>query len=151
MPWLEYVVTVTGPSVDFFLKFLGARLTVERLEIKKKVYRQTSYCDYGICTGPYTTNRPGWPKLVRFKYDWHTLRGSLDFCQTEPEFHTMDMLWEKFRWILPLYMTPINFQSKASVVCSVTTAPFFYFCLKKLNVFSQHIGRKINEYLNSTE
>ena len=33
MPWLEYVVTVTGPSVDFFFKFLGARLTVKRLEI----------------------------------------------------------------------------------------------------------------------
>ena len=36
MPWLEYVVTVTGPSVDFLKNFLGARLTVERLEIKKK-------------------------------------------------------------------------------------------------------------------
>ena len=33
MPWLEYVVTVTGLSVDFLKKFLGARLTVERLEI----------------------------------------------------------------------------------------------------------------------
>ena len=36
MPLLVYVVAVTGPSVDFFFKFLGARLTVERLEIKKK-------------------------------------------------------------------------------------------------------------------
>ena len=27
--------------------------------------------------------------------------------------HTMDMLWEKFQWILPLYMKPISFQSKA--------------------------------------
>ena len=41
--------------------------------------------------------------------------------------HTMDMLWEKFHWILPLYMKPINFQSKASVVCSVTTALFIDF------------------------
>ena len=65
--------------------------------------------------------------------------------------HTMDMLWEKFHWILPLYMKPINFQSKASVVCSVTTALFIDFCLKKLNVFSQHIGTKTNEYLDSTE
>ena len=55
------------------------------------------------------------------------------------------MLWEKFQWILPLYMKPINFQSKASVVCSVTTALFIDFCLKKLNVFSQHIGTKTNE------
>ena len=48
-------------------------------------------------------------------------------------------------------MKPINFQSKTSVVCSVTTAVFIDFCLKKLNVFSQHIGHKINEYLNSAE
>ena len=48
-------------------------------------------------------------------------------------------------------MKPINFQSKASVVCSVTTALFIDFCVKKLNVFSQHIGTKTNEYLNSTE
>ena len=63
----------------------------------------------------------------------------------------MDMLWEKFQWILPLYMKPISFQSNASVVCSVTAAVFIDFCLKKLNVFSQHIGQKTNEYLNSTE
>ena len=56
-------------------------------------------------------------------------------------FHTMDMLWEKCQWILPLYMKPIIFQSKASVVCSITTAIFIDFCLKKLNVFSQHIGK----------
>ena len=48
-------------------------------------------------------------------------------------------------------MKPINFQSKALVVCSVTTALFIDFYLKKLNVFSQHIGKKTNEYLNSTE
>ena len=58
----------------------------------------------------------------------------------------MDTLWEKFQWILP-----ISFQSKASVVCSVTAAVFIDFCLKKLNVFSQHLGKKTNEYLNSTE
>ena len=52
------------------------------------------------------------------------------------------MLWEKFQWILPLYMKPISFQSKASVVCSVTAAVFVDFCLNKLNVFSQHIGKK---------
>ena len=56
--------------------------------------------------------------------------------------HTMDMLWQKFQWTLPLYMKPISFQSKASVVCSVTAAVFIDFCLKKLNVFSQHIGQK---------
>ena len=66
--------------------------------------------------------------------------------------HTRDLLWEKFQWILPLYMKPISFQSKASVVCSVTTAIFIVFCMKKLNVFSQHIGKKkTNEYLNSAE
>ena len=48
-------------------------------------------------------------------------------------------------------MKPIKFQSKASVVCSVTAAVFIDFCLKKLNVFSQHIGQKTNEYLNSAE
>ena len=65
--------------------------------------------------------------------------------------HTMDLLWEKFQWILPLYVKPISFQWKASVVCSVTAAIFIDFCLKKLNVFSQHIGQKTNEYLNSAE
>ena len=63
----------------------------------------------------------------------------------------MDMLWEKLQWILPLYMKPISLQSKASVVCSVTAAVFIDFCLKKLNVFSKHIGQKTNEYMNSTE
>ena len=48
-------------------------------------------------------------------------------------------------------MKPISFQSKASVVCSVTAAIFIDFCLKKLNVFSQHIGQKTNKYLNSAE
>ena len=63
----------------------------------------------------------------------------------------MDLLWEKFQWILPLYMKPISFQSKAAVVCSVTAALFIDFCLTKLNAFSQHIGQKANEYLNSAE
>ena len=54
----------------------------------------------------------------------------------------MDLLWEKFQWILPLYMKPISFQSKASVVCSVTEAISIDFCLKKLNVLSQHISKK---------
>ena len=61
------------------------------------------------------------------------------------------MLWEKFQWIVPLYMKPISFQSKTSVVCSVTATVFIDFCLKKLNVLSQHIGKKTNEYLNSSE
>ena len=63
----------------------------------------------------------------------------------------MYMLWEKFHWILPLYMKTITFQSEAPVVCSVTTALFIDFCLEKLSVFSQHIGTKTNEYLKSTE
>ena len=62
----------------------------------------------------------------------------------------MDMLWETSQWILPLYIKPISFQSKASVVCLVTAAVFIDF-LVKLDVFSQHIGQKTNEYLNSTE
>ena len=53
--------------------------------------------------------------------------------------HTMDLLWDKFHWILPLYMKPISFQSNTSVVYSVNTTIFIVFCLKKLNVFSQHI------------
>ena len=48
---------------------------------------------------------------------------------------------------LSLYMKPISFQSKASVVCSVTAAIFIGFCLKKVNVFSQHIGKK-NKQMN---
>ena len=44
-------------------------------------------------------------------------------------------------------MKPINFQSKASVVCSVTTAVVIDFYLKKINVFSQHIGQKMNIWI----
>ena len=58
-------------------------------------------------------------------------------------FHTMDMLWEKSQLILPLYMKPISFQSKASVICSVTTAVFIDFCLKKLNVFPNVLIKKL--------
>ena len=39
-------------------------------------------------------------------------------------------------------MNPISFQSTASDVCVVTTAVFIDFFLKKLNVFSKHIGKK---------
>ena len=65
--------------------------------------------------------------------------------------HTMNLLWDKSQLILPLYMKQISFQSKASVVCSVTAAIFINFCLKILNVFSQHFGQKTNEHLNSAE
>ena len=66
----------------------------------------------------------------------------LGYVHNKQLIHTMDMLWEKFQWILPLYRKPISFHSKVSVVCSVTAAVFIDFCLKKLNVFSQHIGKK---------
>ena len=69
----------------------------------------------------------------------------------QPQEYTMDLLWQKFQWILPFYMKPISFQSKASVVCSVTAAIIIDFYLKKLNMFSQHFGEKPNEYLNSAE
>ena len=65
-----------------------------------------------------------------------------DVDRNYDQLHTTDLLWDKFQWILPLYMKPISFLSKASVVCSVTAAIFIDFCLKKLNVFSQHIGQK---------
>ena len=54
----------------------------------------------------------------------------------------MDLLWEKFQWILPLYMKPISFQSKASVVCSVTAAIFIGFCLMKVNCFPNILVKK---------
>ena len=69
------------------------------------------------------------------------LRGTIRLTISDNT-HTMDMLWEKFQWILPLYMKPTSFQSKALVVCSVNAAVFIDFCLKKLNVFSQHICKK---------
>ena len=74
--------------------------------------------------------------------NWSTLSITIPCMTFGGAWHTMDMLWEMFQWIPPIYRKPISFQSKALVVCSVTTAMFFYFCLKKLNVFSQHIGKK---------
>ena len=103
---------------------------------------------------------PTKPKVCQTRpWSWHcTADGHIQFSLPLPEAtilniksHTMDLLWEKFQWILPLYMKPISFQSKASVVWSVTATIFIDFCLKKLNVFSQHIGQKTNEYLNSAE
>ena len=54
----------------------------------------------------------------------------------------MNMLWEKFQSILPLYRKPIRFQLKDSVVCSVTAAVFIDFCLNKLNVFPNILVKK---------
>ena len=65
-----------------------------------------------------------------------------------PGKHTMDLLWEKFQWILPLYMKPISFQSKASVVCSVTAAIFIDFWMKKLDVFPQNKSPGIEMLIN---
>ena len=65
----------------------------------------------------------------------HELDESEVVTSVTRQIHTMDMLWEKFQWILPLCMKPISFQSKASVVCSVTTAVFVDISLKKLNAF----------------
>ena len=70
---------------------------------------------------------------------------------TLDQHHTMDLLWEKFQRIIPLYMKPISFQSKASVVCPVTAVIFIDYCLKKLNVFPNIMVKKPYEYLNSAE
>ena len=49
---------------------------------------------------------------------WQDLGEDLVFMRKTENgyYHTMDLLWEKFQWILPLYKKPINFQSKASNV-----------------------------------
>ena len=93
---------------------------------------------------------PWWLHIFKiWVIDWiHILHILLS--DMTPTIHTMDMLWEKYQWILSPYMKPISFQSKASVVCSIITAVFIDICLKKLNVFSQYIGQKTNEYLNGT-
>ena len=68
-----------------------------------------------------------------------------------PLLYTMDMLWEKFQWILPLYMKPINFQAKASVVFSVTTAVLIDFWLERLCFPNISVKKRTNEYVNSAE
>ena len=52
------------------------------------------------------------------------------------------MLWEKFKWILPPYMKPISFQSKASVVCSVTVAVFIVFAWRNSMCFPNILVKK---------
>ena len=96
-----------------------------------------------------TTLAPAYLWLMNGRYAWlgSSWEKSMSMhdrflCAWDCFCHTMDLLWEKFQWILPLNMKPISFQSKGSVVCSVTAAIFIDFCLKKLNVFSQHIGKK---------
>ena len=108
---------------------------------------QKNHSASDLCGCPHQARRGGLADPRRCKQH-HTI--STNLSTAEP-MHTMDMLWKKLQWILALYMKPISFQSKASVVCSVTAAVFIDFCLKRLNVFSQHIGKKTNEYLNSIE
>ena len=84
-----------------------------------------------------------WSRSDSYQQYWNPRRCRIFIrCYPSRKPHTMDLLWEKFQWILPLYVKPISFQSKASVVCSVTAAIFIDFCLKKLNAFSQHFGQK---------
>ena len=66
-------------------------------------------------------------------------------------YHAMDMLWDKFKLILPLYMKPINFQSNASVGYSVTPSRIYWFLPEETKCVSQHIGKETNEYLNFAE
>ena len=63
----------------------------------------------------------------------------------------MDMLWDKLQWNPPLYMKPISFQSKASVVCSVTTAVFIEFAWRNEMCFLNILVKWIYEFLNSAE
>ena len=117
------------------------------IRVSQPVYHHSLY-------SPYFVKILQWKPLLHFYYMSLSLIISMFLiskCRHAPSIHTMDLLWEKFQWILPLYMKPISFQSKALVDCSVTEAIFIDFCLKKLNVFSQHIGQKTNEYLNSAE
>ena len=76
--------------------------------------------------------------------NYNRIRSNIASIYTDVQYQyqalTMDMLWEKFQWILPLGLKPISFQSKTSVICSFTTVVFIDFCLKKLDVFSQHFG-----------
>ena len=58
--------------------------------------------------------------------------------------HTLHMLWKKFQWSVPLYMKPISFQPNAPVTIAVSID----FCLKKLNVFPQHIIHKKKKKMN---
>ena len=103
-----------------------------------------------IANAPHRINQRDWVHyvpLTEVNYGREHLASRLVLCYVIGSYviwHTMDMLWDKLQWILPLYMKPISFQSKASFVCSVTAAVFIDFCLKKLNVFSQHIVKKNN-------
>ena len=95
-----------------------------------------------------------WPRLLLWQTEQSPFRSVAPpnaFWELKDLSHTMDLLWGKLQWIILLYMKPISFQSKAPVVCSITAAIVIDFCLKKLNVFSQHFGKKTKEYLNSAE
>ena len=100
-------------------------------ELREKIFIRENVFVYFVCNIPVIWSVP------------QCVNSSDAYMRQETKHHhTMDMLWEKFQWILPFYMKPISFQSKASVVCSVTAAVFIDFCLKKPKVFSQHIGEK---------
>ena len=60
----------------------------------------------------------------------------------------MVMLSEKFKWVLPLYMKPINCQSNAPVVCSTTTAISIDFAWRNQRCFPNLLvkNRWISEF-----
>ena len=154
MEWLNS----SPPSAAYMLQWIWTELVqimacrlfsaniFFRTPLKTWSCHNGSFAVTGYSTGCHSNNQ----QCCQWWQSWHhdNSQISASFRNTS---HTMDMLWEKFQWILPLYMKPISFQLKVSVVCSVTAAVYIDFCLKKLNVFSQHIGKKTNEYLNSTE
>ena len=82
--------------------------------------------------------------FMMIQWKKHCEKGVTDIGQMDKNFHSI--AWICYGRIFnEFYLSIWNqsvFQSKASAVCSVTTAVFIDFCLKKLYGFSQHIGKK---------
>ena len=59
--------------------------------------------------------------------------------------HTLDMLWEIFQSILPLYMKPITFQRKGFSCLVSHHSCIYWFLLGETKCVSPYIGRKNKE------
>ena len=65
--------------------------------------------------------------------------------------HVALMLWEKFQWILPLYMKSVSCESNSFSYLFNQNSPVYCQCLSKLTVLSHIITTKVNEYPNSAK
>ena len=98
--WTNAGILLIGPLGTYFSEILTGIQTFsfKKMHLKISSAKWCSFCLglnelMALCEGS-TSHR--WIPSTKGQWWWAFM-------------HTMDMLWEKFQWILPLYMKPISF------------------------------------------